>query len=150
LNVFQDIAGESKAMKCAGKAVEFFSNNINPLICVSSVIKVANAEDKELVFREELGSLGCMFAGEAFVAKNYDKIANSKTVTDAIEKLSKTKTFSPMFKEIAKRNWGGKIGSIIKGLAFVTGSIGSSCIGLELTKSLLKNTDRYGYAYMDA
>lgn len=150
LNVFKDIAGDSKALKYGGKAVEFLSNNINPLICASSVLKIATSNDKELTFREELGSLGCMFAGEALVSKNYDKIANSKTVTNAITKMSKSKTFAPIFKAIAKRNWGGKIGSIIKGLTFVTASIGSSMIGLEATKSLLKNTDRFGYAYMNA
>ena len=149
LNVFKDIAGDSKALQCTGKVVNFFSNNINPLIVASSVLKVANAEDKELVFREELGSLGFMFLGESLVAKNYDKIANSKTVTEALETASKSKAFSSIFKTIAKNNWGGKIGSIIKGLAFVTGSIGSSCLGLELTRSLLKRTDRYGYAYME-
>ena len=150
LSVFKDIAGDSKALKYGGKAVEFMSNNINPLICVSSVIKIANSNDKELTFREELGSLGCMFLGEHLVSKNYDKIANSKTVTDAIGKMSKSKTFEPIFKTIAKRKWGGKIGSIIKGLAFVSASIGSSCLGLEATKSLLKKTDRYGYAYVNA
>jgi len=150
LSIFKDIAGDSKALKYGGKAVEFMSNNINPLICVSSVIKVANAKDKELAFREELGSLGCMFLGEHLVSKNYDKIANSKTVTNAISKMSKSKTLEPIFKAIAKRNWGGKIGSIIKGLTFVTASIGSSYLGLEATKSLLKNTDRYGYAYVNA
>ena len=64
--------------------------------------------------------------------------------------MSKSKTFEPIFKTIAKRKWGGKIGSIIKGLAFVSASIGSSCLGLEATKSLLKKTDRYGYAYVNA
>lgn len=150
LSVFKDIAGDSKALKYGGKAVEFMSNNINPLICASSVIKIANSQDKELTFREELGSLGTMFLCENLVAKNYDKLANSKTVTDTISKMSKSKTFEPIFKMIAKRNWGGKVGSIIKGLTFVTASIGGSMIGLEATKSLLKNTDRFGYAYMNA
>ncbi len=144
LNILQEVAGDSKALKYAGKTVEFFSNNINPLICASSVVKVAMSDDKEKTFKEELGSLSFMFAGETLVSKNYDKIANSKEVTSALKKMSDSDLFKPMFEAIAKRNWGGKIASIIKGLTFVTASIGSSCIGLAATKSLMKTLDKDG------
>lgn len=144
VQIIQDVAGDSKALKYAGKTVEFLSNNINPLICASSVVKVAMSDDKEKTFKEELGSLGFMFAGEHLISKNYEKIATSKTVQNTIDKMSKSSVFKPMFEKIAKHNWGGKIGAIIKGLTFVTVSIGSSCVGLELTKSLLKTTDKNG------
>ena len=49
-----------------------------------------------------------------------------------------------VFETIAKHKWGGKIGAIIKGLTFVSVSIGSSCLGLELTKSLMKTMDKNG------
>ncbi len=150
LNVLRDVAGDSKALKYAGKTVEFLSNNINPLICVSSVVKVAMSEDKERTLKEEIGSLGCMFAAEYAVSKNYDKIANSQAVKTTVKKMSDSNIFKPLFKTIAKNNWGGKVGSIIKGLTFVTASIGASCIGLEATKSFLKATDGNGKEYMKA
>lgn len=144
VQILQDVAGDSKALKYAGKTVEFLSNNINPLICASSVVKVAMSDDKEKTFKEELGSLGFMFAGEHLISKNYEKLATSKTVQNTLEKMSKSGVFKPMFESITKHKWGGKIGAIIKGLTFVTVSIGSSCVGLELTKSLLKTTDKNG------
>lgn len=144
LNILREVAGDSKTLKYAGKTIEFLSNNVNPLICASSVVKVAMSDDKDRTLKEEIGSLGFMFAGEHLISKNYDKIANSKTVTNTLDKMSKSSIFKNMFKTIAKKNWGGKIGSIIKGLSFVTVSIGSSCVGLGLTKSLLKTTDKDG------
>lgn len=145
VEILRDVAGkDSSVLKYAGKTVEFLSNNVNPLICASSALKVAMSDDKERTLKEEIGSLGFMFAGEHLISKNYDKIANSKTVTSTIDSMSKSKVFKPIFKAIEKNNWGGKIGSIIKGLTFVTASIGSSCAGLELTKSLLKTTDKNG------
>lgn len=144
MQILQEVAGDSQALKYAGRTVEFLSNHINPLICVSSGIKVAMSDDKEKTLKEEVGSLAFMFTGEHLISKNYDKIANSKAVTNAIDKMSKSSLFKPMFKAIEKNKWGGKIGAIIKGLSFVTVSIGSSCVGLELTKSLLKTTDKNG------
>lgn len=144
VQILQEVAGDSKALRYAGKTVEFLSNNINPLICASSVVKVAMSDDKERTFKEELGSLGFMFAGEHLISKNYEKLATSKTVQNTIEKMSKSDVLKPLFESIAKHKWGGKIGAIIKGLTFVTVSIGSSCVGLELTKSLLKTTDKNG------
>lgn len=144
MQILQDVAGDSRALRYAGKTVDFLSNHINPLICVSSGIKVAMSDDKEKTFKEEAGSLAFMFAGETLISKNYDKIANSKTVTEAIGKMSKSSLFKPMFKSIEKNHWGGKVGAIIKGLTFVTVSIGSSNIGLDITKSLLKTTDKNG------
>ena len=78
IQILQDVAGDSKALRYAGKTVEFLSNNINPLICASSVVKVAMSDDKEKTFKEELGSLAFMFAGEHLISKNYNNIANSK------------------------------------------------------------------------
>lgn len=144
IQILQDVAGDSKALKYAGKTVEFLSNNINPLICAASVVKVAMSDDKEKTFKEELGSLGFMFAGEHLISKNYEKLATSKTVQNTIKKASKSQLLKPIFEKITKNKWGGKIGAIIKGLTFVTVSIGSSCVGLELTKSLLKTTDKNG------
>lgn len=150
IEIFKDIAGDGKTLKYTGKALTFMSENVNPLICVSSLIKVAQADDKDKdrVCLEELGSLGAMFLGEGTVAKHYDKVANSKAVKDALKTLSETETFKPVFQKIATKNWGGKIGAIIKGLTFVAVSMTSCNAGLELTRSFLKQTDRFGKDYL--
>ena len=38
-SVFSDLAKENKAFEYAGKVTKFAVNNVNPLICVSGVIK---------------------------------------------------------------------------------------------------------------
>lgn len=151
VEVFRDIAGDSKAFNYAGKGLEFLSGHVNPLICASSGLKVALADekDKDRILLEEAGMLSFMFLGEGTIAKHYSKIENSKFVKDGLDKLSKTKALKPMFEKIATKNWGGKIASIIKGLAFVTVSITSSNFGENLTKSLLKQTDRFGSQYLE-
>jgi len=146
INAFREISGESKALGYAGKAVNFFSNNINPLICASSALKVAMAQDrdKDRVLAEEAGMLAFMFTGETLVAKNYDKVVNSKTVTNMLDKASKSTMFKSVFEAIEKNKMGGKIGAIVKGVTFLTASIGCSNIGSDLMKSFMKTHDKYG------
>ena len=46
LSVFSDLAKQNKAFEYAGKVTKFAIDNVNPLICASSVIKTAMAEEK--------------------------------------------------------------------------------------------------------
>ena len=152
IEIFKEIAGNSKTFNYAGKSLEFLSGNINPLICASSALKVALADekDKDRILLEEAGMLSFMFLGEGTISKNYSKIENSQLVKKGLKKLSKTETLKPLFEKIATKNWGGKIASIIKGLTFVTVSITSSNFGEDLTKSLLKKTDTFGNQYLES
>jgi len=133
VSIFKEIAGDTKAFRYAGNTLEFLSNNVNPLICASSALKVAMAkdEDKDRVLLEQLGMLGFMFTGENLVSKNYDKVINSKAI-------------KPLMSKITKGAHGGKIAAIIKGLTFLTASIGCSNIGSGLVKSCLKTKDKDG------
>lgn len=151
MDIVRDLVGKD-ALKTTGKVLDFFSRNVNPLICVSSGIKVLKADDKDKdrVLLEEAGMLGAMFAAEHTVAKNYDKVVNSKTVQNALNKASETKVLKPVFETVAKHNWGGKVGTIAKGLTFATASIGCSTAGRSIMQSLLKSTDNSGHQYMTA
>lgn len=119
LSVFSDLAKENKAFEYAGKATKFAINNVNPLICASGVVKTAMSDDKVGTGISEAAALSTMFLGEAAVKHNYDKLANSATCKNLIEKVSKTKAF----KFLEKHNLAGKAGMVIKGLTFVAASM---------------------------
>ncbi len=96
-----------------GKVVKFASDNINPLIVVSSGIKVAMAdkEQRKDVLIAEAGCLAGMFAGEGWMKKNLAKY---------LDKIPMNKKWIP----------------ILKGIVFVTGSITSSLIGEKIGKKV--------------
>lgn len=113
VSVFNNLAGKSKVMKGVVKATKWGVNNVNPLICVSSGIKIATADDKASTAIKEVGALSAMFAGEA-IAK--------RAIPEIVKKL-------PV---------GGKVGAVIKGLAFVGASIASYAIGEKMGNDLAK------------
>lgn len=129
LSVFSDLAKQNKAFEYAGKVTKFAIDNVNPLICASSVIKTAMSEDKVGTGITEAAALSAMFAGEGMVKMYYDKAANSKEVQSAIKKLSDKKMIKPVFDYVEKHKLGGKVGAVVKGLIFVGGSMGSYAIG---------------------
>jgi len=60
-----EIASKDEALlKYAGKAVNFVGDHINPLICVSSGIKVLTSDDKASAFVTQASALSGMFAVE--------------------------------------------------------------------------------------
>lgn len=129
LSVFSDLAKQNKAFEYAGKATKFAIDNVNPLICASSVIKTAMSEDKVGTGITEAAALSAMFAGEGMVKMYYDKAANSKEIQSAIKKLSDKKFMKPVFDYVEKHKLGGKVGAVVKGLIFVGGSMGSYAVG---------------------
>ena len=113
ISVFNKVAGKSKVAECVVKATKWGVNNVNPLICVSSGIKIATSEDKTSTAIKEVGALTAMFAGES-IAK--------KALPELVKKL-------PV---------GNKAGAVIKGLAFVGASIASYAIGEKIGTDLAK------------
>lgn len=104
LNTAEEIAKYDKICNKVLKAVKFASNNVNPLIVCSSGLNVVMAEDKKSSIIEEAGCLTGMFACEGFMKKHLNKLVNAIPVDK-------------------------KMRAIIKGLIFVSGSIGGSTIG---------------------
>ena len=132
LKAYENLAKDSKVLGYAGKALKFAADNVNPLICASGVLKTAMSDDKVGTGITETAALATMFAGEGLVKLNYDKLIESKQFKDLLEKASKTKNLEPVFKYLEKHNLKGKLGTIIKGLVFVGGSMGSYAIGQAL------------------
>lgn len=113
ISAFNGLAKKSKVMEGVVKATKWGVNNVNPMICISSGIKVAMSEDKTSTAIKEVGALSAMFAGEA-IAK--------RVLPVLVKKL-------PV---------GNKAGAVIKGLGFVAASIASYAVGEKLGKDLAK------------
>lgn len=141
VSVFSNLAKQNKAFEYAGKFTQFAVDNVNPLICASGVIKTAMAEDKVKTGVTEVAALSAMFAGEGLIKLNYDKLASSKTVKDAGVKLAETKAFKPLFEYLTKNKMGGKVGTVVKGLAFVGGSMTSYAIGKNIGEGMANRVE---------
>lgn len=115
INTMDDVARADKLFNGLSKVVKFASNNVNTLICGSSALKVAMAkkEDREKTIITEGGTLGGMFLAEGWMKKNLNGILN-------------------------KLPLGGKWKPIVKGILFITGSIGASTLGHELGEVAVK------------
>ena len=122
INAFQKIAQSDKTFKYISKGVKFASENINPLICVSSGINVLTSDDKQSAVIAEAGNLAGMFAMEGWMKKHLDGI---------VEKLPISKEWKP----------------IVRGIAFVLGSIGASTlcynIGKKAAARLKEENEKY-------
>lgn len=136
LSVFSELAKENKVFEYAGKFTKFTVDNINPLICLSGVIKTISSDDKEKTAITEAAALSTMFAGEYFVKKNYDNIVNSSSFKNTLKKTSQSKYLKPLFEFLEKHKFKGKAGLIIKGLFFVSASMGSYSIGQKFGDDL--------------
>jgi len=139
VSVFSDLAKQNKAFEYAGKFTKFAVDNVNPLICVSGVIKTAMSDDKVDTGITEIAALGAMFAGEGLTKKHYEKLINSGKCKALLDKLSKTKGIKEIFEYLSKNKLNGKAGAIIKGLTFLTASITSYNIGEHVGKDIAKD-----------
>lgn len=129
LSVFSDMAKDSKTFKYAGKATQFAINNVNPLICVSGVIKTSLSDDKVQTGVTEACALGSMFVWEETTKAYYNDIINSQKCKNLVESASKNKFLKPMFEFIEKHKLQGKAGAVVKALTFVAASMTGYTIG---------------------
>ncbi len=122
----------NKVVNGAVKVIDFTADNINPIICATSAIKVLGSDDKLEAANREIISLGCMFAAEDIAKKTlgmpYTKKVNGKNVTFNREALYKKNPF--VEKQVAAvkdfcltRNGLKSLPAVAKGLAFVSASI---------------------------
>lgn len=111
--LFDKWADKSKIARYGIKGVNWATKNVNPLICISSGIKVFRSDDKISTGIKEGAALATMFAGEAVAKKILPKL-------------------------IKKLPVGSKMGAVIKGLLFVGASIGSYSVGEALGKNMAK------------
>lgn len=127
VSILKKTADEQKILKYAGKAVDFASKNVNPLICVSSAIDVMQAKDKESALVTNAAALGAMFAGESLMKNHLDDFVK----LDGVDKIAKK-----VLQFASKHNFKG-LPAIIHGTAFVVGSCASYSIGEKFGNLLL-------------
>ena len=108
-----NILNSDKVASKLGKVAKFASDHINPLIVVSSGIKVAMAdkEERNKTLVAEAGCLAGMFAGEGWMKKNLNKY---------LDQMPINKKWIPL----------------LKGIVFVTGSITCSTLGEKIGKKV--------------
>ena len=136
-SVFSDLAKQNKAFEYVGKVTKFAINNVNPLICVSGGIKTAMSDDKIKTGITETAALTTMFAAEALVKDNYERI--SKNV---YSKITKTEKLKPILEFLEKHKWTGKAGSVIKALSFVAASMTAYTIGEKIGNNMSEDVKK--------
>ena len=141
INLIRETSGNKEALKGFDKVLGFCSENVNPLICLSSIIQVARADDQRKEAIIQAPTLGFMFFGERCCKTNWSKIA--KFFKNIAQKLSLTKLGGKIMKAIETHNMGGKVGEIVKGATFLTCSIGSSAIGNKIGHAIADKMDEH-------
>ncbi len=128
-----NFSNKSKALQAVGQGINYASNHINPLICVSSGIKVAISDDKKKTLINETGAISGMLLTEKLAKKVLGEIFDSKTVTQFCEngmKAAQTKGYKNIGKLIKASP------AIVKGGLFVLASISGYGMGLKLAKKI--------------
>ncbi|MBO5737816.1 hypothetical protein J6R97_00570 [bacterium] len=142
---FNTAKSNSKLMNGLYKAIDFTSNNINPLIVGAGCLKVLGSDDKLDTAARESTSLACMFGAEKLAKKfiGMPKFNNSVINPESQgqeglykklfskEQLKAVKDFSAT-KKYAKAAIGGA-----KGLLFVGASIAGYNMGSYIADAVL-------------
>lgn len=131
-SIYSEYAKKYKAVDYAGKAVNWTTHNVNPLICISGGIKVLNSDDKVHTGITQVGALSGMFLGEGLIKLNMPKLINEANINKLAETCADKNILKPMAEKLIKSGGSGKIASIAKGLLFVCGSITSYNIGEKI------------------
>jgi len=131
-NIFGKYANKSKILDYAGKGINWATRNVNPLICASAAYKTVKSDNKVHTGITQIGALSGMFLGEGLMKRNSDKVINEENIKKLAEKVKDVKGFKSIAKTILEGGNGGKIASIIKGIAFVAVSMTSYNIGQKL------------------
>lgn len=128
LEALQKVARNEKLVEYAGKAIDFASKNINPLICFSAGMDVLTSDDKESALVTNATALGAMFGVEHLMKKHLDEIPKMDFMKGISEKVMK----------FAKENkCEGKLPAILHGVAFVIGSCTAYSVGEKFGSLLL-------------
>lgn len=137
------VSKDSKALQGLGKAIDFASKKVNPLICVSSGIDILRAKDKEEAFVLNGAALMAMFGTESLMKKHMDENIAQK----CLEKASKIKGLENaaenFLKFTEKNKFTKAIPAMIYGTAFVIGSCTGYSVGQKFGQLLLNDTGYY-------
>jgi len=139
LDAFNSMAKENKALNYAGKCLKFTADNVNPLICASGVLKVAMSDDKIHDGIVEATALAGMFAGEALMKDNFNNFFNETSFKNLAKKAADKNILTDFAELVQKSKYTGKVASVMKGIAFVMGSIGSYALAQKVGEKYANN-----------
>ena len=131
----------SKFLNGAGKVLKFTADNINPIICVTSGVKVLGSEDKIDTAAREVIALPTMFAAEKLARKAFGMptFSKGKAVNQKAFFENQIKTFddfcqrNKLFDKISLKYVPG----VTKGLLFVGSSIAGYKLGNKVADCFL-------------
>jgi len=148
-DAIKNLSDKNKLVKGTCKLINFTADNINPIICVTSGIKVLGSDDKVDAAARETLALTSMFAAEkaskkligmpaatknnTFEGKNpglYKKNLFIKEQADALKDYCETKK---LFNKVSLK----AVPGALKGLAFVSSSILGYKLGTEIGNLVL-------------
>jgi len=138
----------SKTFDLACKSVNVVSDLVNPILVVASGVRVYNSDDKKSALLKEAGAMSCMFAAEGAAKKllglggRSAAYKNYKVLKSAANAI---KTFCESNKYLSKFP-SGKIGGILKGLAFIAASCTGFAVGGDIGKAIADRTTAKQYA----
>ncbi len=132
MSVFGKYANKYKLVDYSGKAINWATHNVNPLLCIASGVKVLTSDDKTRTGISEAGALSGMFLGEGLMKLHMGDYVNEKNISALADSFKNTKGLKSIAGSILKSGNSGKIASIVKGILFVCGSITSYNIGQKL------------------
>lgn len=148
----KNLSKTNKFVDGVGKIVNFTANNINPIICATSAIKVLfGSDDKWDAAARETIALGSMFAAEraakSFLGMPYTKKEGGKSVTYLREAAYNKNPFlkqqaAAMKDYCATKKLFNKVSlnfvpGTLKGLGFVSASIAGYKLGSIVADSIL-------------
>ncbi|MBR6098361.1 hypothetical protein IKP85_01295 [bacterium] len=135
-NIFGKYADKSKVLDMAGKGVNWATHHVNPLICMASGYKVLTSDDKLQTGISQAGAISGMFLGEGLMKRNMGKVINEENIVKLAEKVKDVKGLKTIAEMVLKGGAGGKVASIVKGIAFVCASMTSYDLGQKLGDSV--------------
>lgn len=145
-SIFAEVNKGSTISKTANSAAKYVSKAVNPLLCVAGVARVAASDDRPSAAIEEICGMGTMFGVEGIMKQQFKEgsaLAECKLMKNSINNFNQFcsgNRFLSKFKA-------GTIGNVIKGLAFIVGSMSAYAIGQSIGSKIADNTTRK-YAFV--
>ncbi len=132
LKALESFAADNKLAGYAGKALQFTADNVNPLICASGVLKVAMSDDKVHDGITETAALSGMFLGEGLMKLHFNDVFSESAFKRAATKVQNKSALKWIAETVLNSKHTGKAASILKGILFVCGSMGSYAAAREV------------------
>lgn len=137
-NAIKAVSNSNKIAKGVSKLVEFTSNNVNPIICVASGVKVLTSDDKVDTGVREGIALTTMFAAESLTKDLIGLPKDGKTQTAIYKKNLFLKKQVEAVKDYCKTKKTLKyVPGIAKGSFFALGSVLGYKTGEAFVNSIL-------------